>query len=42
MHTLTSNVPQEIKVEPPIEKVKVEVNGTADDLGTFSIGNVKD
>ena len=45
MHTLTSNVPQEVKppkVEPPIEKVKVEVNGTADDLGTFSIGNVKD
>ena len=40
MHTLTSNVPQEVK--PPIEKVKVEVNGTADDLGTFSIGNVKD
>ena len=34
MHTLTSNVPQEIK--------KVEANGTSKDLGTFSIGNVKD
>ena len=43
MHTLTSNVPQEIKVEPPKEEVKkVEANGTSKDLGTFSIGNVKD
>ena len=45
MHTLSSNVPQEIKVEPPkeeIKKVEVEANGTADDLGTFSIGNTKD
>ena len=42
MHTLTSNVPQEIKVEPPKEEVEVTANGTADDLGTFSIGNIKD
>mgnify|MGYP003325530338 CR=1 FL=1 len=43
MHTLTSNVPQEIKVEPPKEEVKkVEANGTSKDLGTFQIGNVKD
>ena len=34
MHTLTSNTPK--------EEVKVEANGTADDLGTFSIGNTKD
>ena len=42
MHTLNSNVPQEIKVEPPKEEVKVTANGTAKDLGTFSIGNIKD
>jgi hypothetical protein len=43
MHTLSSNVPQEIKVEPPKEEIKkVEANGTSKDLGTFSIGNVKD
>ena len=41
MHTLSSNVPQEINVIPP-QEVKVQANGTADDLGTFSIGNVKD
>ena len=34
MHTLTSNVPK--------EEVKVTANGTSKDLGTFSIGNVKD
>ena len=38
MHTLGTN-----QVEPPKEEVKkVEVNGTAESLGTFSIGNVKD
>jgi len=45
MHTLSSNVPQEIKVEPikeEIKKVEVEANGTAESLGTFSIGNIKD
>ena len=43
MHTLSSNVPQEIKIEPPKEEIKkVEANGTSKDLGTFSIGNVKD
>jgi len=36
MHTFT---PNEVKIEPPQE---VQANGTADDLGTFSIGNVKD
>ena len=36
-HSLSSN---QIKVEPPKEEVKA--NGTADDLGTFSIGDVKD
>ena len=41
MHTLSSNVPkEEIKVEPP--KEEVQANGTAESLGTFSIGNVKD
>ena len=36
MHTLTSNVPkEEVNVE-------VKANGTANDLGTFSIGNTKD
>ena len=42
MHTFT---PNETKVEPPkeeVKKVEVKANGTADDLGTFSIGNVKD
>ena len=34
MHTFT---PNEVKIEPPQE---VKANGTADDLGTFSIGNV--
>ena len=24
------------------EEVKVEANGTAEDLGTYSIGNIKD
>ena len=38
MHTLGTN-----QVEPPKEEIKkVEVNGTAESLGTFSIGNVKD
>ena len=37
MHTFT---PNEVKVEPP--KKEIKANGTADDLGTFSIGNVKD
>ena len=39
MHSLGTN-----QVEPPKEEVKVEVkaNGNANDLGTFSIGNVKD
>ena len=39
MHTFT---PNEVKVEPPKEEVKVEANGNANDLGTFSIGNTKD
>ena len=45
MHSLGTNAStEEIKVEPPKEEVKVEVkaNGNANDLGTFSIGNVKD
>ena len=43
MHSLKSNSStQEIKVEPPKEEVKVEANGTAESLGTFSIGNTKD
>ena len=33
-HTLSTN---EVKVEPP--KVEVQATGTAEDLGTFSIGN---
>ena len=39
MHSLGTN-----QVEPPKEEVKVEIkaNGNANDLGTFSIGNVKD
>ena len=40
MHNFTPNVPkEEVKVEP---STKVKANGTAEDLGTFSIGNVKD
>ena len=42
MHSLGTN---ETKVEPPkeeIKKVEVKANGNANDLGTFSIGNVKD
>ena len=42
MHSLGTN---EIKEEPPkeeIKKVEVKANGTANDLGTFSIGNTKD
>ena len=43
MHSLGTN---QAKVEPPKEEVKevkkVKANGTAEDLGTFSIGNVKD
>jgi hypothetical protein len=36
MHTLTSNTPkEEVNVE-------IKANGTANDLGTFSIGNTKD
>ena len=42
MHDLKPNTSQEIKVEPPKEEVKVKSNGSAEDLGTFSIGNVKD
>ena len=44
MHSLgTNQTKKEIKIEPPKEEVKkVEVNGTAKDLGTFQIGNVKD
>ena len=36
MHSLGTN---EIKEEPPKE---IKANGTAEDLGTFSIGNTKD
>ena len=40
MHSLGTN---QTKEEPPKEEVKkVEANGTAEDLGTYSIGNVKD
>ena len=36
MHSLGTNTPkEEVKVE-------VKANGTAEDLGTFSIGNTKD
>ena len=32
-----------LKEEPPKkEEVKVQANGTAEDLGTYSIGNIKD
>ena len=37
MHSLGTN-----QVEPPKKEVKIEANGTAEDLGTFSIGNTKD
>ena len=40
MHSLGTN-----QVEPPkeeVKKVEVKANGNANDLGTFSIGNVKD
>ena len=40
MHSLGTN-----KIEPPkeeVKKVEVKANGTAEDLGTFSIGNTKD
>jgi len=41
MHDLKPNTPkEEVKVET--SKVKVEANGNAESLGTFSIGNVKD
>jgi len=40
MHDLKPNTPkEEIKEEPPKE---IKANGSAEDLGTFSIGNVKD
>ena len=40
MHSLGTN---KTIIEPPKEEVKkVEANGTANDLGTFQIGNVKD
>jgi len=49
MHNLKPNTPkEEVIVEPPKEEVKTQIkvevppNGTAKDLGTFSIGNVKD
>ena len=38
MHTFT---PNEVKIEPP-QEVKVEATGSAEDLGTYSIGNIKD
>ena len=46
MHSLGTNQPkEEIKVEPPKEEIKkeeVKANGTAESLGTYSIGNIKD
>jgi len=36
MHTFT---PNEVKIEPPKE---IQANGTAEDLGSYSIGNIKD
>ena len=42
MHSLGTN---QTKVEPPKEEVKkvdIKANGTADDLCTYSIGNIKD
>ena len=41
MHNLKPNTPKE-EVNVETSKVKVEVTGGANDLGTFSIGNVKD
>ena len=38
MHSLGTN---QVKEEPP-KKEEVKANGNANDLGTFSIGNVKD
>jgi len=38
MHNLIPNAPHENKVT--IEEI--QANGTAEDLGTFSIGNTKD
>ena len=40
MHSLGTN-----QVEPPkeeVKKVEVKTNGNASDLGTYSIGNIKD
>ena len=37
MHSLGTN---QTKEEPP--KKEIKANGTAEDLGTFQIGNVKD
>ena len=51
MHSLGTNEikeeppKEEIKVEPPKEEIKkeeVKANGTAESLGTYSIGNIKD
>ena len=42
MHSLGTN---QTKEEPPkeeVKKVEGKANGNANDLGTFSIGNVKD
>ena len=39
MHSLGTN---EIKKEQPKKEIKVKANGSAEDLGTFQIGNVKD
>ena len=42
MHNFTPNAPkEEVKVVPPT-KVKVEATGSAEDLGSFKIGNVED
>ena len=40
MHDLKPNTPKEEIKE--VKKVEVKANGSAEDLGTFSIGNVKD
>ena len=37
MHDLKPNTPKE-----EVKKVEVKANGSAKDLGTFSIGNVKE
>ena len=42
MHSLGTN---QTNIEPPkeeVKKVEVKANGNANDLGTFSIGNIKD